>query len=82
MSKLDPEIKNAETYGFIRKILKIIRPRGKSTNKIFDPLGIKLLTRLKLGFSHLLEYKFRHNFADSLNLLNSLTLHYQVYQGL
>ena len=37
--------------------------------KIYDLLGIKLLTRLRLGFSHLSEHKFRHNFADSLNPL-------------
>ena len=28
-----------------------------------------LLTRLRLGFNHLSEDKFRHNFTDSLNLL-------------
>ena len=44
-----------------------IRPTGNSTYKIYDPLGIKLLARLRLGFNHLSEHKFRHNFADSLN---------------
>ena len=44
-----------------------IRPTGNSTYKIYDPLGIKLLARLRLGFNHLSEQKFRHNFADSLN---------------
>ena len=28
---------------------------------------MKLLTRLRLGFSHLNEHKFRHNFQDSVN---------------
>ena len=50
-------------------LLNFIRPIGNSTHKIYDPLGIKLLTRLRLGFSHLSEHKFRHNFADSLNPL-------------
>ena len=36
---------------------------------IFDPIGLKLLTRLRLGFSHLNEHKFRHNFQDCLNPL-------------
>ena len=35
---------------------------------------MKLLTRLRLGFSHLFEHKFRHNFADSLNPLCSCSL--------
>ena len=43
------------------------------TNSIFDihnPLGIKLLlTRLRLGHSHLHEYKFRDCFQDTLKPL-------------
>ena len=54
--------------------LKFIRPTGSSTYKIYDPLGIKLSTRLRLGFSHLPEHKFRHNFADLLNSLCSGSL--------
>ena len=30
---------------------------------------MQLLTRLRLGFSHLNEHKFRHNFRDFLNPL-------------
>ena len=74
-NKLNPEIRNAETYASFRKILlNFIRPSGNRTYKIYDPLGIKLLTRLRLGFSHLSEHKFRHNFADSLNPLCSCSL--------
>ena len=54
---------------FRKMLLKFIRPIENSTYKIYDPLGIKLLTRLRLGFSRLSEHKFRHNFADSLNPL-------------
>ena len=46
-----------------------MRPR---TNSIFDnhnPLGIKLLTRLRLGLSQLHQHKFRHWFQDALNPL-------------
>ena len=69
-NKLDPEIRNAETYASFRKmLLNFIRPIANSTYKIYDPLGIKLLTRLRLGLCHLSEHKFRHNFADSLNPL-------------
>ena len=36
---------------------------------VYDPLGVKLLTRLRLEFSHLNEHKFRHCFKDTLNPL-------------
>ena len=66
---------NAETYASFREmLLNSISPTGNSTNKMCDRLGIKLLTRLWLGFSHLSEHKFWHNFADSLNLLRSCCL--------
>ena len=41
---------------------------------INDPLGLKLLTRLRVNFSHLREHKFRHNFRDTLNPLCSCDL--------
>ena len=37
--------------------------------KIFDPEGLKLFIRLRLGFSHLSENQFRHNFQECLNAL-------------
>ena len=74
-NKLDPKIRNAKTYASFRKmLLNFIRPIGNSTYKIYDPLGIKLLTRLRRGFSHLFEHRFRHAFADSLNPLCSCSL--------
>ena len=66
-NKLVPEIRNAETYASFRKMpLHFKRPTGNTTYKIYYLLRIKLLTRLQLGFSHLSEHEFRHNFADSL----------------
>ena len=41
---------------------------------IFDSLGLKFLTRLRLDFSHLNEHRFRHNFQDCLNPLCSCSL--------
>ena len=37
--------------------------------KIRNPKGIKLITRLGLGLSHLREHKFKHSFQDTLNPL-------------
>ena len=74
-SKLDRNIRNAETYASLRKmLLNFKRPKRNSTYKIYDPLRIKLLTRLRLCFSHLLEHRFKHNFTDSLNPLCSCSL--------
>ena len=35
--------------------------------KCRDRLGVIYLTRLRVGFSHLKEHKFRHNFLDTLD---------------
>ena len=45
-----------------------------SVYNIHDPVGIKYLTRLKLGLSHLNEHKFRNNSQDCLNPLCSCSL--------
>ena len=38
-------------------------------SNIHDEVGIKILTRSRLGFIHLREQKFRHNFEGTLNPL-------------
>ena len=41
-----------------------------SPNRIFNfhnPKGVKLLTRSRLGLSHLRDHKFKYSFRDSLN---------------
>ena len=50
-------------------LLNLVRPLPNSNTYINNPLGLKLLTRLRLGLSHLREHKFKHNFLDSLNPL-------------
>lgn len=67
-NKLDPEIRNSPTViSFKRSLLHFIRPTAHSIFKIHDPRGLKLLTRLRVGLSHLREHKFRHNFNDTIN---------------
>ena len=44
-----------------------IRSKENSIYAIHDISGLKLLTRLRLNFSHLNEHKFRHNFKDTIN---------------
>ena len=45
--------------------------QARSAFNINNPLGLKLLTRLRNGFSHLKEHKFKHNFQDSIDPLCS-----------
>ena len=59
---------------FRKKLLNFIRPSEKSIFNIYDPQESKLLNRLRLGFSHLREHNFRHNFADTVNPLCSCAL--------
>ena len=70
-NKVDPRIRNAKHVSFGKMLLSFIRSAGNSAYKICDLLGIKLLTGLRLDFSHLSEHKFRHSFADLLNPLCS-----------
>ena len=54
---------------FKNALLSFIRPKHVDTFGIHNPIGLQLLTRLRLGFSHLNEHKFRHNFRDFLTPL-------------
>ena len=66
-NKSDCLVKNADSFHVFKKhILDFIRPLPNSIFNIHNPLGIKYLTRLRIGFSHLKEHKFRHNFQDSV----------------
>ena len=53
-SKLDPTIRNAESVGIFKSnILKFIRPTPRSFSNCYNHKGIRLMTRLRLGLSHL-----------------------------
>ena len=43
------------------------KKKENSLFSIYDPLSVKLLTHLRLQFSHLNEHKFRHGFGDTIN---------------
>ena len=74
-NKLSTEIRNSTPYQQFRKsLLSFIEPNCSSLFSIHHPVCVKLLVRLRLGFSHLLEYKFKHNFHDTLNPLCSCSL--------
>ena len=56
---------------FKNSILKFIRPKPNGISSIQNFEGLKLLTRMRLGLSHLAHHKFRHNFQDYLNPIYS-----------
>ena len=69
-NKLDPEIQNAPSHNIFKKnILKFIRPTANNIFGCHNLKGIKYLTRLRLGLTHLHEHKFKNNFRDKLNPL-------------
>ena len=82
-NRLTTQIRNSTSCPQIRKsLLSFIKPTCSSLFSIHLPVGVKLLVRLRLGFTYLHEHKFRHSFHDTLNSLCSsslepeTTLHY------
>ena len=74
-NKLSSELRNSSSVSIFKKaLLNYYRPKECSIFNIFDPVGLKLLTRLRVNLSHLREHKFRHNFLDTLNPLCSCNL--------
>ena len=72
---LDITIRNSEPIAvFKKRLLSFIRPIANNVYNMFDPIRLKLLTRLRLGFSHLNEHRSRHNFQDYMNPLCSCSL--------
>ena len=49
-------------------------PNASSTCKIHNPIGVWLLTHLRLALSHVNEHKFRYNFADCVNPICSCSI--------
>ena len=71
-NKLDKDIRNAEIHAlFTKHPLSFIRPEANNKFNKHNAKGIKLLPRLRVGFSHLKERKFRHNFVNAINPLCS-----------
>ena len=74
-NKLDLKIRQSMTLlTFRNALIKIGRPIPKPIYSVHNPVGLKLLTRLRPGLSHLNQHKFNHNFQDCLNPLCSCSL--------
>ena len=82
-NKLNPEVRKSASYNIFRKLLlNFIQPSASKVYNIKDTIGIELITRLRLGFSHLREHKFKHNFQDMLNPLCSCSIEVEIYLSL
>ena len=69
-NKYDNRIRKAESLvKFKSLLLNFIKVKSRSVFSIHDPTGIKFLNRLRLGFSHLNEHKFRDDFRDTVNAM-------------
>ena len=55
------------TFYIESNLLSFIRPEANNIFNVYKAKGVKLLTRLRVDFSHLKERKFRHNFAGAIN---------------
>ena len=65
-NKLKVRVRNAKSINIFKKSI-VSKKKENSLFCICDVLGVKLLTRLRLRFSHLNEHKFRHGFNDTIN---------------
>ena len=63
-NKIDKNIRKLESLNIFEIF---IRPSQNRVYNCHNPKGIKLLTRLRVGLSHLGEHKFKHSFQDTLN---------------
>ena len=69
-NRLNDDIKlSKSSLSFRNKILKFIRPSPRSVYGVSDFEGLRLLTRLRVGLSHLNAHRFSHNFRDCVNPL-------------
>ena len=72
---LDVSIRNSESISILEsKLLYFVCSVENNVFNIFDPQGSKLLTRLRLGFIHLNEHRFRHDFQECMNPVCSCSI--------
>ena len=85
-NKLDLSIRKSISLNIFKsRLLRFVRPLENCVFTCHNPIGIKYLTRIRLGFSHLRYHKFKHCFVGAIDLLCSCstciqnTVHYFLY---
>ena len=67
-NELEPKIDNYNSYLSFRNTPRnFIIPSENKISNIYDEVGIKPLTRVRLGFEHIIEQKDIHVFDDTSN---------------
>ena len=65
---LDYSLRSAPSINvFKQNILKSIHLGTNKVSNVYNPHGLKLLARLRLGVSHLRGHEFKYNFSDLLD---------------
>ena len=60
---LNSDLRNSESLAaFKRKLISTVRPLKNSIYGVYDIIGIRRLTKLRIEFSPLNGHRFRHNF--------------------
>ena len=66
-NKLDLSIRKSTSLNIFKsRLLRFVRPLENSVFTCHNPIGIKYLTRIRLGFSHLCYHKCKHDFLDAM----------------
>ena len=73
-NKLSSSTQNSVYPVFRNHLAKIIRPVSNPVYNIHYNVGLKLLTRLRLGLSNLNEHRFNRNFRNCITPLISCSL--------
>ena len=74
-NKLDSRLRKVNSFtDFKKNSLSFIRPKANNVFNSNSSKGLKFVTRLRLGLSHLREHKSKHTFQDSINPLCSCSL--------
>ena len=74
-NKLDLSIHKWTSLNIFKsRLLRFVRRLENRVFSCHNPIGIKYLTRIRLGFSHLCYHKFRHGFLDVIDTLCSCSI--------
>ena len=71
-NKFDLSIRKSNSLSIFKdRLLQFVKLLENSVYTYHNSVGIKYLTRLRLGFSHLRYRKFKHGFLDAVDPLGS-----------
>ena len=74
MEQIRPQSMKMRLLQCFSNKLKFIRPSSNSFFDCHNHIGIKYITRIRLGLSHLREHKFKHSFQDTLDPICNLVM--------